>query len=270
MNAATQTPVRSNVSFKSMRPTNTAATAAKKPGPLFHLHAPQSSVGHSRVRNHVLAELAPPSNQPSQPFRSDFDAHMNAAPIPAQRSWFWAGSLSAQDEKKVDLQVGDVAPVFSAADDQGKPWKSASFVGKKYLVVYFFPADFTSGCRAQAQKFRDNMNALNDKGIEVVGISGDAVLTHAHFKKAEKLTSPCSPMKDGSIAKKFGVPLGKGGEVRAKDADGMPLVLKRQVTAARWTFIIGLDGKIAYKNTKVDPAADSKQVGDYIEKLQKK
>ena len=60
----------------------------------------------------------------------------------------------------MDLQVGDVAPVFSAADDQGKPWKSASFVGKKYLVVYFFPADFTSGCRAQAQKFRDNMNAV--------------------------------------------------------------------------------------------------------------
>ena len=179
-----------------------------------------------------------------------------------------AGHLSAQDEKKVDLKVGDAAPVFSATDDQGKAWKSADLVGKKHVVVYFFPADFTSGCRAQAQKFRDNMNALNQKGIEVVGISGDSVITHAHFKKAEKLNFTLLADEDGNIAKKFGVPLGKGGEVRAKDSDGNALLLKRAVTAARWTFIIGLDGKIAYKNTKVNPAEDSKQVAAFIEKLQ--
>ena len=181
-----------------------------------------------------------------------------------------AGNLAAQEEKKIELRVGDPAPVFSALDDQSKPWKSSNLVGKKFVVVYFFPADFTPGCRAQAQKFRDNMNALNDKGIEVVGISGDAAITHNLFKKAEKLNFTLLADEDGSIAKQFGVPLGKGGEVRAKDADGIPLIVKRNVTAARWTFIIGMDAKIAYKNTKVDPAADSKQVADFIEKLQKK
>ena len=181
-----------------------------------------------------------------------------------------AASLSAQDEQKVDLKVGDTAPVFSATDDQGKAWKSANLVGSKFVVVYFFPADFTSGCRAQAQKFRDNMNALNEKGIEIIGISGDSVITHAHFKKAEKLNFTLLADEDGAIAKKFGVPLGKGGEVRAKDSDGNPLVLKRAVTAARWTFIIGLDGNIAYKNTKVSPAEDSKQVAAFIEKSQQK
>jgi peroxiredoxin Q/BCP len=181
-----------------------------------------------------------------------------------------AGSLSAQDEKKVDLSVGDTAPTFSATDDQGKPWKTTDLVGKKFVVVYFFPADFTSGCRAQAQKFRDNMNALNEKGIEIIGISGDSVITHAHFKKAEKLNFTLLADEDGSIAKQFGVPLGKGGEVRAKDSDGNPLVLKRAVTAARWTFIIGMDGKIAYKNTKVNPTEDSKQVAAFIENLQPK
>lgn len=179
-----------------------------------------------------------------------------------------AGSVSAQDG--VDLKVGNAAPVFQANDDQGKVWKSADIVGKKYLVVYFFPADFTSGCRAQAQKFRDNMNALNDKGIVVVGISGDSVVTHGLFKKAEKLNFTLLADEDGAIAKKFGVPLSKGGIVRIKDANGMPLALTREVTAARWTFIIGLDGKILYKNTKVDPAADSKQVAEFIEKLQQK
>jgi peroxiredoxin Q/BCP len=181
-----------------------------------------------------------------------------------------AGSLSAQDEAKVDLKVGDAAPVFSATDDQGKTWKSADLVGKKFVVVYFFPADFTSGCRAQAQKFRDNMNALNEKGIVVVGVSGDTVFTHALFKKTEKLNFTLIADEDGSVAKKFGVPLGKGGEVRAKDNEGKIAVLKRNVTASRWTFIIGMDGKVLYKNTKVDPAADSKQVGEFIEKLQKK
>lgn len=192
------------------------------------------------------------------------------APVFAAMILVLAGSLSAQDEKKVELTVGDAAPTFSATDDQGQPWKSTDLVGKKHVVVYFFPADFTSGCRAQAQKFRDNMNALNEKGIVVVGISGDTVITHALFKKAEKLNFTLLADENGSIARKFGVPLSKGGVVRTKDSDGKTLELKRDVTAARWTFIIGLDGKIAYKNTKVIPADDSKQVGAFIEKAQKK
>jgi len=178
--------------------------------------------------------------------------------------------LPAQDEKKVEVKVGEVAPVFTATDDAGKEWKSADLVGKKFVVVYFFPAAFTSGCRAQAQKFRDNMNALNDKGITVVGVSGDAVSTQGLFKKMEKLNFTLLADEDGSVAKKFGVPLSKGGEVKTKNAEGEFVVLKRNVTAARWTFIIGTDGTILYKNTKVDPAADSKQVAEFIEKLQQK
>jgi len=182
----------------------------------------------------------------------------------------FTGRVAAQDEKKVDLQVGDPAPVFKATDHQGKEWKSADLVGKKFVVVYFFPAAFTSGCRTQAQKFRDNMNALTEKGVVVIGISGDTVAAQELFKKVEMLNFTLLADEDGSVAKQFGVPLGKGGEVRTKDANGQPIVLKRTVTAARWTFIIGLDGKLLYKNTKVDPATDSKQVTEFIEKLQKK
>jgi len=181
-----------------------------------------------------------------------------------------AGRVAAEDEKKIDLQVGDAAPVFKATDQQGKEWKSADIVGKKIVVVYFFPAAFTSGCRVQAQKFRDNMNALTEKGVVVIGVSGDTVASQELFKKIEMLNFTLLADEDGSVAKQFGVPLGKGGEVRTKDANGQPIVLKRTVTAARWTFIIGLDGKLLYKNTKVDPATDSKLVTEFIEKLQKK
>jgi peroxiredoxin Q/BCP len=56
-----------------------------------------------------------------------------------------AAHLAAKDEDKVDLKVGDKAPTFKATCDTLKEWKSSDHVGKKYLVVYFFPAAFTGG-----------------------------------------------------------------------------------------------------------------------------
>ena len=56
-------------------------------------------------------------------------------------------------------------------------------------------------------------------------------------------------------------------EVKTRDADKKPLTFTRAITTARWTFIIGLDGKIIYKNTKADPVKDSQQVATILEKL---
>jgi thioredoxin-dependent peroxiredoxin len=175
----------------------------------------------------------------------------------------------AVEDKPTDLKVGDLAPVFGVVDDQGQPWKSADHVGKKYLVLYFFPGDFTPGCTRQAQNFRDAMNKLEEQGVEVVGVSGDEVKTHQLFKKAQMLNFTLISDADGSLAKMFGVPLKAGAQVKAKDAEGQPLMVNRAVTAARWTFIIGKDSKIAYKNTAVNPAKDSKDAADLIEKLEK-
>jgi peroxiredoxin Q/BCP len=176
---------------------------------------------------------------------------------------------AADDEKKVDLQVGDVAPVFEATDDQGMVWKSASHVGQKYIVLYFYPGDFTPGCMKQAESFRDNMNKLSDAGAEVIGVSGDSAATHALFKESQKLNFALLADEKGTLAKRFGVPVGDGGVVKTKDANGMALTIKREATLARWTFIIGMDGKILYKNTKVNPVEDSKEVAAFIKKLAK-
>ncbi len=172
-------------------------------------------------------------------------------------------------DEKAELKVGDPAPAFEGVDDLGRPWKSADHVGKKYVVVYFFPGDFTPGCTRQAQNFRDAMNRLTDEGVEVVGVSGDAVQTHQMFKKAQKLNFGLLSDEMGRLAGTFGVPVGKGAEVKTKDADGQTVTVKRAVTAARWTFIIGKDGRIVYKNAQVDPAKDSKQVADLIDQLNK-
>lgn len=177
-------------------------------------------------------------------------------------------SVQAED-KAADLKVGDAAPVFESVDDQGKPWKSTDHIGKKILVVYFYPADLTGGCTKQACAFRDDMSKLTEKGIEVVGVSGDGVSNHQVFKKLHKLNFPLLADEKGDVAKKFGVPVKAGGVAKGKDADGKNVELKREVTSARWTFIIGKDGKIIDKNIAVKAADDSKHVLEVVGKLPK-
>lgn len=160
----------------------------------------------------------------------------------------------------VDLKVGDPAPVFEALDDAGKPWKSTDHVGKKTLVVYFYPADLTGGCTKQACGFRDDLAKLTDAGVEVVGISGDSVRNHQLFKKVEKLTFPLLADTEGNVAAAFGVPHVKEEKSIEREVDGKKEILVRTVTAQRWTFVIGKDGKIAAKNTKVTAAEDSQAI----------
>ncbi len=176
---------------------------------------------------------------------------------------------AAADPKTVNLAVGDAAPSFATTDDQGQAWKSADHVGKKMLVVYFYPADLTGGCTKQACGFRDDMKKLTDKGVEVIGVSGDSAASHQIFKKLHNLNYTLLADTDGSVAKAFGVPLKAGGVVKGTDADGKPVELKRDVTAARWTFVIGKDGKILAKDTAVKAAEDSKKILELVEKAGK-
>jgi peroxiredoxin Q/BCP len=170
--------------------------------------------------------------------------------------------VSAADE----LKVGDPAPTFTAKDDQGNDWKSIDHVGKKIVVVYFYPADLTGGCTKQACAYRDDKDKLAAKGIEVVGVSGDSVKNHQIFKQVHNLNFTLLADEKGEVAKKFGVPVNKGGVAKVKDAAGNPLELTQGVRASRWTFVIGKDGKIIYKNEKVNAPNDSKAIMEAIEK----
>jgi peroxiredoxin Q/BCP len=182
--------------------------------------------------------------------------------------------VSADDHKtaepKIDLKVDDLAPTFQLKDDAGKTWSLSDHVGKKWVVVYFYPGDFTPGCTAQAKAFNESMAKLTERGVEVVGISGDSVEMHAKFKKDQKLGFTLLADPTGEAAKKFGVPVGKGATVKARDTDKNPVEFERAVTLARWTFVIGLDGKVAYKNEKVIPAQDAKKIAEFIEAVGKK
>jgi thioredoxin-dependent peroxiredoxin len=184
-----------------------------------------------------------------------------AALVLAGGSWLSAGE---------GPKVGDKAPSFQSVDENGKAWKSNEHVGKKVVVLYFYPADFTGGCTKQACGFRDDLKELTDKGVDVVGISGDSAKNHELFKKTHKLGFTLLADEDGTIAKKFGVPVGAGGKVKAKDLDGNDLgEIKRGVTISRWTFIIDKDGKVAYVDDSVKAATDSKKILEAVEKLKK-
>src|SRR4051794_21224239 len=102
-----------------------------------------------------------------------------------------SGTLGADDKSTaeatlINVEVGATAPTFEGLDERGQAWISSDHVGQKYVVVYFYPADFTTGCTKQAEMFRDTMNLLADQGVAVVGVSGDAVENHRLFKDAWK------------------------------------------------------------------------------------
>ena len=168
-----------------------------------------------------------------------------------------------------DLKVGDKAPKFEAMDDAGKLWKSTDHVGKKIMVVYFYPADFTGGCTKEACGYRDDYSALTEKGVDVVGVSVDSVHGHELFKKAHELNFTLLADTDGKVAEAFGVPTEAGADtVMATNGDQKEPIY-RNVTIDRWTFVIDKKGKIASKNTEVHAAEDSKAILETISKLQK-
>jgi peroxiredoxin Q/BCP len=174
------------------------------------------------------------------------------------------------DAKAVELKVGDVAPTFQLRDDRDKTWSSSDHFGKKWLVIYFYPGDFTPGCTLQAKEFAAAMHKLTEKGVEVVGVSGDSVEIHERFKKSQKLNFTLLSDEDGTVAKRFGVPFSPGAKVKARETDGKTFEFERKGTAARWTFVVGKDGTIVYKNTKVVPANDAKKITEFIAEAEKK
>jgi len=164
------------------------------------------------------------------------------------------------------INIGDKAPTFQAKADSGKLWKSDNHIGKSILVVYFFPAALTGGWTRQAVSYRDDSEALKKLGAQIIGVSGDTVEGQRIFKKVNDLNFTLLADTEGNVAKAFGVPLGKGGTIN-KTINGEDFSLTRGVSAKRWTFIIGKNGKIVYKDTGVKAALDSENTISAIKAL---
>ena len=167
--------------------------------------------------------------------------------------------MVSQAQNATGIAIGDKAPAFTATTDDGLSWKLADYVGKKNVVVYFYPAAMTGGCTKQACAYRDAQPAIESANAVVVGVSGDNPEGLKLFKKAENLNFTLLADEKGEIAKMFGVPVKDGGTI-TREVEGKSYDLVRSATASRWTFIIDKKGNIVYKNEQVDAAKDAEAV----------
>lgn len=125
------------------------------------------------------------------------------------------------------LQVGDLAPDFELPSQSKETIRLSDFRGKKNVVVYFYPKDFTAGCTAEAKAFRESYQVFQDSNTEVIGVSADSIETHQRF--AQQCGLPFNLLSDSM--KKVREQYGAGGTL------GL---------AQRVTFVIDTRGRIRF------------------------
>jgi peroxiredoxin Q/BCP len=153
-----------------------------------------------------------------------------------------AGTAAATAQDAMP-QVGQIAPAFHLQDQNGH-WHTPADHHGRWLVLYFYPKDFTPGCTTEVCTFRDDVMKLRKAGADVVGISLDDVKSHAEFAQKYHVPFPLLSDADRKVATEYGVLTSTMGMHYAK----------------RTTFLIDPNGKIAKVYQDVDPEKNSAQV----------
>ncbi|TNF85773.1 MAG: peroxiredoxin [Gammaproteobacteria bacterium] len=124
------------------------------------------------------------------------------------------------------LKKGDLAPTFEGKDQSGNSLSLEALLSNGPVLLYFYPADFTPICTAQACAFRDRQGALTDVSLQIVGVSPQSEGSHQRFADTYDLGFPLIPDQNKQIIKAYGVdgPFGIG--------------------VRRATYLIGVDGRI--------------------------
>jgi len=149
-------------------------------------------------------------------------------------------------------KVGSAAPGFRLQDQNGH-WRSPADYRGHWLVLYFYPKDFTPGCTTEVCTFRDDVAKLRQAGASVVGVSLDDTKSHADFAAKYHVPFPLLADTDRQAATEYGVLGSMVGIHYAK----------------RTTFLVDPQGQIAKVYVDVDPKANSSQVLRDLATLQK-
>jgi thioredoxin-dependent peroxiredoxin len=160
--------------------------------------------------------------------------------LPTAPVWAMGGQMPPLNEP---------APGFTLSTHDGKSDLSLSSLRGKWVVLYFYPKDFTPGCTIEAQRFQRDLAKYQAKNAQVVGVSADSVDTHAEFCRAEGLKFPLLADEDGSVSKVYGSWMG--------------------YLSMRHTFIIDPDGLLRERLVKVAPAVHSTEVLERLTELQR-
>lgn len=145
------------------------------------------------------------------------------------------------------LTIGDKAPDFEQKNQDGQLVKLSDFQGKK-VVLYFYPKDDTPGCTAQACNLNDNVEALNAKGYEIIGVSVDGEKAHQKFISKYNLTFTLLSDTDHQLVEAYGVWVEKS------------MYGKTYMGTARTTFIIDEQGIITNIIEKVNTKDHTAQI----------
>ena len=105
----------------------------------------------------------------------------------------------------MSLKIGDKVPSFILKNQHGKNFNIDSLIGKKALVIFFYPKDFTPGCIKEVCSFRDQYEDFTDLGAEVIGISGDGESSHDKFAKKYELPFTLLSDENKKVRNLFGV-----------------------------------------------------------------
>jgi peroxiredoxin Q/BCP len=161
-------------------------------------------------------------------------------------------NVMAAAETQQQPDVGKPAPDFSLTTGDGSQASLKDYRGK-WVVLYFYPKDFTSGCTMEARNFQRDLAKYEDSGAVILGVSVDTAQSHKDFCTKEGLNFKLLADPDGKVSTEYG---------SVMDYKGNKL-------AARNTFIINPKGEIAKVYTGVKPADHSEQVLKDLAELKK-
>jgi thioredoxin-dependent peroxiredoxin len=108
------------------------------------------------------------------------------------------------------IQVDDKAPDFTLPSQMGDNVTLSEYLGKKSIVLYFYPKDETPGCTREACTFRDSYEELTNLGAEVLGVSGQSVESHKSFATHHGLPFLLLSDAENKVRRLYGVPSSMG------------------------------------------------------------
>ena len=156
---------------------------------------------------------------------------------------FAAASAFAADAPAATPAVGKPAPSFRLTSNEGRPVKLEDFRGK-WVVLYFYPKDFTSGCTLEAQNFQRDLAKYESANAVIVGVSVDSADSHKDFCAKEGLRFKLLSDPDAKVSTAYGSVMEHEGKTYS----------------ARNTFVIDPSGKLVRVYTGVKPAGHSDEV----------